>query len=76
MSDQRHSPVALYSREGPPVPTELEAGWASEPVWTQRPEEKSLACAEDRTPVALSVDGHYTDRATPDQNTDKTNIIT
>jgi hypothetical protein len=35
-----------------PVPIEQEAGWGSEPVWTQRLEEKSFA--GDRTPVALS----------------------
>jgi hypothetical protein len=29
-----------------------EAGWAPEPVWTQRIEEKSFLSAEDRTPIA------------------------
>jgi hypothetical protein len=29
-------------------------GWAPEPVWTQRIEEKSFAPAGDRTPVARS----------------------
>jgi hypothetical protein len=33
--------------KGPPVPTIQEAGWASEPVWTQKLEEKSLASAGD-----------------------------
>jgi hypothetical protein len=35
-----------------PVPIIKEAGWAPEPVWTQRIEEKSLAPAGDRTPIA------------------------
>jgi hypothetical protein len=30
----------------PPVPTICEAGWAPEPVWTQRPDETSSACRE------------------------------
>jgi hypothetical protein len=38
----------------PPVPIVQEAGWAPEPVWTQRLEEKLFAPAEDRTPVARS----------------------
>jgi hypothetical protein len=45
----------LASRPGralPPVPTEEEAGWALEPVWTQRIEEKSLASAGVRTSIA------------------------
>jgi hypothetical protein len=35
----------------PPVPIGQEAGWASEPVWTQGIEEKSSAPVEDRTPI-------------------------
>jgi hypothetical protein len=35
-----------------PVPIVQEAGWAPEPVWTQRLEEKSLASAGDRTSIA------------------------
>jgi hypothetical protein len=42
---------ALAPGKGPPVPIVQEAGWASEPVWTQRIEEKSFASAGDRTPV-------------------------
>jgi hypothetical protein len=34
-----------------PVPIVQEAGWAPEPVWTQRLEEKSSASVGDRTPV-------------------------
>jgi hypothetical protein len=33
--------------KGPPVPTEEEAGWAQEPVWMQRLEEKYFAPARD-----------------------------
>jgi hypothetical protein len=40
---------ALTPGKGPPVPIVQEAGWASEPVWTQRIEEKSFASAGDRT---------------------------
>jgi hypothetical protein len=58
VSGQRHAPVALYPwGKGPPVPIVQEAGWAPEPVWTQRIEEKSLASAGDR----MSVARHYTD---------------
>jgi hypothetical protein len=38
---------ALPSGKGPPVATVQEAGWATEPVWTQRIEEKSFAPAGD-----------------------------
>jgi hypothetical protein len=44
VSGQRHAPAALLPPgKGPPVPMVQEAGWAPEPVWTQRLEEKSLA---------------------------------
>jgi hypothetical protein len=36
------------------VPIVQEAGWAPEPVWTQRLEEKSFAPAGDRTQIARS----------------------
>jgi hypothetical protein len=46
MSDQRHATTALYPRrKDPPVPIVQEAGWAPEPVWTQRLEEKFIASA-------------------------------
>jgi hypothetical protein len=45
---------ALSPEKGPPVPIVQEAGWAPEPVWTQRIEEKSFAPAGDRTPIARS----------------------
>jgi hypothetical protein len=35
--------LALPPVKGLPVPTVQEAGWAPEPVWTQRVKEKSLA---------------------------------
>jgi hypothetical protein len=47
------------------VPIAQEAGWAPEPVWTQRLEEKSFASAGNRTPIARSIVRHYTDWATP-----------
>jgi hypothetical protein len=55
VSGQSHAPAALYPRgNDPSVPIVQEAGWASEPVWTQRLEEKSFAPAGDRTPIARS----------------------
>jgi hypothetical protein len=45
----------------PPVPLGQEAGWASELVWTQRLEEKSVSSAGGRTQVVQSVVSHYTD---------------
>jgi hypothetical protein len=50
---QRHALAALYPRgKEPPVPIVQEAGWAPEPVWTQRLEEKSFASAWDQTSIA------------------------
>jgi hypothetical protein len=45
---------ALPPGKGSPVPIGQEAGWAPEPVWTQRLEEKSSAPVEDRTPIVRS----------------------
>jgi hypothetical protein len=60
VSGQRHAPAALLPPgKGPPVPIGREAGWAPEPVWTQRIEEKSFAPAWDRTPIAQPVVRHY-----------------
>jgi hypothetical protein len=43
VSGQRHAPAALLPQgKGPPVPIVQEAGWAPEPVWTQRIEENPL----------------------------------
>jgi hypothetical protein len=53
VSGQRHAPAALCPRKRPPVPIVQEAGWASEPVWTQRLEKKyplSLPVIEPRSP--------------------------
>jgi hypothetical protein len=55
VSGQRHAPAALLPPgKGPLVSIGQEAGWAPEPVWTQRLEEKSSAPAGDRTPIARS----------------------
>jgi hypothetical protein len=65
VSGKRHAPAALFSPgEGPPVPIVQEAGWAPDPVWTQRLEGKSFRLCRgsnlDR-PVVQSVARHYTD---------------
>jgi hypothetical protein len=53
VSGQRHAPAALLlPGKGPPVRIVQEAGWAPEPVWTQRLEEKSFAPGGDRTSIA------------------------
>jgi hypothetical protein len=47
----------FYPRgKDPPVPIVQEAGWAPEPVWTQRLEEISFAPAGDRTPIWVVTD--------------------
>jgi hypothetical protein len=55
---------ALAPVKGPPVPIVQEAGWASEPVWTQRLQQKSFRLCRgsnlDR-PVVQPVARHYTD---------------
>jgi hypothetical protein len=57
----------LAPGKGPPVPIVEEAEWASEPVWTQRLEEKSSCICQgsnfDR-PVVHLVARHYTDWST------------
>jgi hypothetical protein len=68
VSGQRHAPAALLPPgKGPPVPIVQENGWAPEPVWTQRLEEKLFRLCRrsnpDR-PVVQSVSRHYTDWAT------------
>jgi hypothetical protein len=45
---------ALAPGKGPLVPIVQEAGWAPEPVWTQRIEEKSFASAGDRNSITRS----------------------
>jgi hypothetical protein len=60
VSGQRHAPAALL----PPVPIVQEAGWAPEPVWTQRLEEKSFRLCRGSNPdrsVVQPVVRHYTD---------------
>jgi hypothetical protein len=55
---------ALAPVKGPPVPIGQEAGWAPEPVWTQKIEEKCFYFCSgsnlDR-PVVQFVVRHYTD---------------
>jgi hypothetical protein len=65
MSGQEHT-LAMFlppGKEPPALPVE-EAGWAREPVWIQRLEEKTSAPVGDRTPAAQSVASHYIDWAT------------
>jgi hypothetical protein len=46
VSGQHHAPAALLAPgTGSPVPIVQEAGWAPEPVWTQRLEETFFASA-------------------------------
>jgi hypothetical protein len=45
---------ALPQEKGLLIPIVQEAGWAPEPVWTQRLKEKSFVSAGDQTPVAWS----------------------
>jgi hypothetical protein len=45
---------ALAPEKGPPVPIVQEAGWAPQPVWTQRLEKKSIASVADRTSIVWS----------------------
>jgi hypothetical protein len=52
---------ALLPGKEPPVPIVQEAGWAPEPVWTQRLEEKSSSYVGDQTPAVQSVVRHCTD---------------
>jgi hypothetical protein len=47
-------PGRALPRERTPVPIGQEAGWTSEPVWTQRLEENIFACVGDRTSIARS----------------------
>jgi hypothetical protein len=49
---------ALHQGKEPPAPIVQEAGWAPEPVWTQRLEEKSFASVADRTLAVQSVVRH------------------
>jgi hypothetical protein len=47
VSGQRHTPAALCPGKGLPVSIGQEAGWASELVWTQMLEIKSLASVRE-----------------------------
>jgi hypothetical protein len=58
VSGQRHAPTALLPPgKGPPVPIVQKAGWAPEPVWTQR--------SNPDRPVVQLVVRHYTAWANP-----------
>jgi hypothetical protein len=62
---------ALPPGKGLPVPIGQEAGWASEPVWTQRLEGKSFRLRRGSNPdrpVVQSLARRYTDWATPTPN--------
>jgi len=55
---------ALTTGKGPTVPIVQEAGWAPEPVWTQRLEEKSFRLCRGSNlgrPVVQPVTRHYND---------------
>jgi hypothetical protein len=57
----------LATGKGPPVPIVQEAGWAPEPVWTQRLEEKSVRHCRGLNldhPVVQPLARPYTDWAT------------
>jgi hypothetical protein len=47
---QIHARATLTLQEEPSLPTKQEAWWASEPLWTFRRREISLACAGIRAP--------------------------
>jgi hypothetical protein len=57
---------AVAPRKGPPVTIVQEGGWALEPVWTQRLQEKSFHLCQGSNldcPVVQSVARHYSDWA-------------
>jgi hypothetical protein len=68
VNSQRHAPGrALATGKGPPVPIVQEAGWAPEPVWTQRVQEKSFCLCQGSNLNRLVVElvaRHYTAWAT------------
>jgi hypothetical protein len=61
---ESHPACALAKGKRPPVPIVQDAGWAPEPVWTQKLEEKLFYLRRgsnlDR-PVVQPVARHYTD---------------
>jgi hypothetical protein len=69
VSGQGHAQAALYPRgKDPTVPIVQEAGWAPEPVWTQRIEGNILCPRRGSNPdrpVVQSVARHYTAWANP-----------
>jgi hypothetical protein len=63
MSCQLHASASLPLGKELSAPIRLEAGLASEPVWTLRRREKSLTPAGNRTPISQPVARRYTDWA-------------
>jgi hypothetical protein len=59
--DEGEWSASRLGRAVPPVPIGQGAGLVSEPVWTQRLEEKSSTSLGDRTPVVQFVVSHCTD---------------
>jgi hypothetical protein len=51
VSGQLHAAVALSSRKQPAVSVVYKAGWATEPFWTLRRREDSVALAGNRIPI-------------------------
>jgi hypothetical protein len=70
---------ALPPRKGPPLPIVQEAGWAPEPVWTQRLEEKPFRLCRESNLYRLVVQPvarHYTDWAIQLTEINNTNNMT
>jgi hypothetical protein len=57
-------PPSLPPRKGPTVSIVHETGWAPEPVWSQKLEQKSSASVGVQTPIVQSAAKYYTDWAT------------
>jgi hypothetical protein len=55
ISGQRHTRPRFAPGKGPPVPIGQEAGWAPEPVWTQRLQEKSFRLCHESNLYRLVV---------------------
>jgi hypothetical protein len=72
VSGQRQAPARTFlPGKGLPVPIGQEAGWAPQPVWAQRLEEKSSCFSRGSSldrPSVQSLFRHNTDWATPAAN--------
>jgi hypothetical protein len=62
-SGHLHVPAALLRRKEPPVPIELESGWAPEPVWTRSKSENSWPYRDSKSDpsVVQPAVSRYTD---------------